>query len=111
MIENNKFAITFKTSADAESKLANEGIETTTTIVFQGWTDEDFKAAAAETVKIRQIQPRIRKGQAIGEEFIASRPGTKGATDPMAGLIAKAGSVDAAIELLMELKARRENRA
>jgi hypothetical protein len=111
MMENNRYAITFKTSDDNEAKLAGEAIETTTTIIFKDWTDEDFKAAAAETVKIRQIQPRLRKGIAIGDEFVASRPGTKGASDPMASLIAKAGSVDAAIEMLEELRRRKAERA
>lgn len=78
-MENNRFAITFRTSLDEDSKKSGDSTLTTTTIVFDGWTDEDFKAAAAETVKIRQLQPRIRKGQAIGLEFKASRPGTKGA--------------------------------
>ena len=99
--------MTFKTSSDEEAKLAKESVETTTTIVFKDWTDDDFKASAAETVKIRQIQPRIRKGQPIGDEFIASRPGTKGAIDPMAALIGKAGSVEAAIEMLQEVARRK----
>lgn len=75
----NRYTITFKTSMDEDSKKSGESTVTTTTIVFDGWTDEDFKAAAAETVKIRQIQPRLRKGQDVGIEFKASRPGTRGA--------------------------------
>ena len=78
-MENNKYVLTFKTSVDEDSKKSGESITTTTTIIFDGWTDEDFKAAAAETVKIRQIQPRLRKGQDVGLEFKASRPGTRGA--------------------------------
>lgn len=78
-MENNRYTLTFKTSLDEDSKKAGDSVDTTTTIIFDGWTDEDYKAAAAETVKIRQIQPRIRKGQSIGLEFKASRPGTKGA--------------------------------
>lgn len=78
-MENNRYTLTFKTSMDEDSKKSGESTVTTTTIVFDGWTAEDFRAAAAETVKIRQIQPRIRKGQDIGPEFRASRPGTKGA--------------------------------
>jgi hypothetical protein len=110
-MENNRFAITFKTSDDLEAKVSGESRETTTTIIFTGWTDEDFKAAAAETVKIRQIQPRLRKGQDIGDEFVASRPGTKGASDPVASLVAKAGSIEAAIEMLEELNRRKAARA
>ena len=110
-MENNKFAITFKTSASEEDKAEGNSVDTTTTIVFDNWTDEDFKAAAAETVKIRQIQPRIRKGEPIGDEYIASRPGTRSAVDPMAALIAKAGSVDMAIEMLQELARRKGLRA
>ena len=76
-MENNRYLITFKTSASQDDKDAGDTTVTTTTIVFAGWTDEDFKVAAAETVKIRQIQPKIRLGKAIGPEFIASRPGTR----------------------------------
>jgi hypothetical protein len=104
---NDRFTITFKTSADAESKLANEAIDTTTTIIFTGWSEEDLKAAAAETVKIRQIQPRIRKGETIGTEFIASRPGTRAAVDPMSAMIGKFGSVEAAIQALQEISRRK----
>ena len=106
-MENNRYTITFKTSADEESKLAKDSVETTTTIVFKDWSDEDFKTAAAETVKIRQIQPRLRKGETIGNEYIASRPCTRAAVDPLSAMVGKYGSVEAAIEALQEISRRK----
>lgn len=111
-MENNRFLIQFKTSANEEDKLAGESIDTTTTIVFKDWTDVDYKTAAAETVKIRQIQPRLRKGERIGSEYIASRPGTRGAIDVEAAYQAKFNSMDEAaqdaeIKRLTEIRRRR----
>lgn len=76
-MNNERYNITFKVSDDADSKLAGDSRVISTTIIFQGWTDDDYKIAAGETVKIRQMQPRLRKGKSIGNEFIASRPGTR----------------------------------
>jgi hypothetical protein len=106
---NDRYNITFNVSDDAEAKLAGDSRQVTTTIIFQGWTDEDFKVAAGETVKIRQIQARLRKGKSVGTEFIASRPGTRAAQgDVIDNLQAaiKAGTVDrdkaiAALEALL----------
>jgi hypothetical protein len=106
-MQNDRFTLTFKTSANEEDKLAGESIDTTTTIIFKDWTDEDFKTAAAETVKIRQIQPRLRKGEKVGAEFTASRPGTRSAVDPLNAMVGKYGSVEAAIEALQEISRRK----
>ena len=106
-MENIRYTISFKTSASGEAKLEGDSVDTTTTIVFTGWTDEDFKSAAAETVKIRQIQPRIRKGEAVGSEYTASRPGTRSTVDPLNAMVGKYGSVEAAIEALQEISRRK----
>ena len=78
-MDNNdwRFEITFKTSADAEAKANKESVENTTVVVFKDWVLADLLEYAATTVKINQIQPKIRNGEAIGAEFVASRPGTK----------------------------------
>ena len=80
-MENNanemKYVLTFKTAENEEEKKAGNQTETTTTIDFSGWTTADLMAYAAETVKIRQIQPKIRKGEAIPAVFIPNKPGTK----------------------------------
>jgi hypothetical protein len=113
-MENDKYTLTFKTSASQDDKDNGDTVTTTTTIQFLGWTDEDFKAAAAETVKIRQIQVRIRAGKAIGPTFIASRPGHKAPQqDPVEATIAgvTSGAISGAKldELLAALEARRRN--
>jgi len=77
-METRKLAVSFKTSADADDKKAGDSINTETTILFKDWTDADFEVASARTVIIGQIQPKLRKGDRIGKEFIASRPGTRG---------------------------------
>lgn len=96
-MENERITITYKTSEDLESKMAGDGKLYTTTIIFKDWTDLDYKVAAAETVKIRQMQPRIRKGQVIGSEFVAARPGTRGSVqiDAHAALVKGFGEVKA----------------
>lgn len=78
-MDNNdwRFEITFKTSADAEAKANKESVENTTVVVFKDWVLADLLEYAATTVKINQIQPKIRNGEVIGAEFVASRPGTK----------------------------------
>ena len=72
-----KHEITFSTSTDAEAKANKESVKSTTTIIFKDWNLADLIEYAATTVKINQIQPKIRLGEVIGSEFIASRPGTK----------------------------------
>ena len=78
MEETKKITVSFKTSADADSKKSGDGVDTTTTIVFKDWTEADFMAAAAKNVIINQLQPKIRKGERVEREVNASRPGTKG---------------------------------
>lgn len=80
MNTDRRLTISFKTSADADSKKNHESVDTTTTVIFKDWTEADFDIAAVSNVKINQIQPKIRNGERIGREFIAARPGTKGIT-------------------------------
>ena len=72
-----RYEVTFSTSTDAEAKEAGESVKTTTTIVYKDWTLQDFMEAAASRVVINQMQPRIRRGETIGAEWQASKPGTK----------------------------------
>ena len=72
-----RYEVTFSTSTDAEAKEAGESVKTTTTIVYKDWTLQDFMEAAASRVVINQMQPRIRRGETIGAEWEASKPGTK----------------------------------
>lgn len=110
--------IEFSTSTDAEAKALGESIKSTTVVVFQDWTLEDLLEYAATTVKINQIQPKLRKGEVIGAEFIASRPGTKPAKAEMTPLkrlinaigveraekaVNKYGSAEKAIEAMKAL--------
>ena len=74
---NLRYEVKFSTSTDAEAKEAGESVKTTTTIVYKDWTLQDFMEAAASRVVINQMQPRIRKGETIGAEYEASKPGTK----------------------------------
>lgn len=74
---NLRYEVTFSTSTDAEAKEAGESVKTTTTIVYKDWTLQDFMEAAASRVVINQMQPRIRRGETIGAEYEAAKPGTK----------------------------------
>jgi hypothetical protein len=98
---DDRYYITFKVSDNEEAKAANDTRTISTIIHFKDWTDEDFKASAAETVKIRQIQSRLRTGKSVGEVFVASRPGTRAQQDPveLTVSLAKAGKLD--IDALM----------
>ena len=110
--------ITFSTSTDAEAKANKESTKSTTVVVFKDWQLVDLLEYAATTVKINQIQPKIRNGETIGAEFVASRPGTKPAKaelTPMKRLINaigveraekavnKYGSAEKAIEAMKAL--------
>jgi hypothetical protein len=111
IMENDKYTLTFKTSASQDDKDAGDTTTTTTTIQFLGWNDEDFKAAAAETVKVRQIQVRIRNGKKIGPTFIASRPGHKAPQqDPVEATIAGVENGSISDEQLAKLIAAMEAR-
>jgi len=103
-----RISLTYTTSADEESKAAKDSVTKTTTIIFKDWTQIDFNIYAAETVKIRQIQPKIRKGEAIGNEYIASRPGTRAVVDVEASYKADFDSCDEATQLakIKELEER-----
>jgi hypothetical protein len=94
-----RIVLTYTTSADEESKAAKDSVTKTTTIIFKDWTQTDFNIYAAETVKVRQIQPKIRKGDAVGSEYIASRPGTRAVVDIEASYNAEFDSCDEATQL------------
>ena len=77
-IPEQRITIEFTTSEDAEARAAKDSVTKTVTIVFRDWTLQDFVLASTDRVKIHQMQPRLRKGQDIGKEWIATKPGTKG---------------------------------
>lgn len=77
-MESKRLQVSFKASADEDARKDGDTMEYETTIIFEGWTDQDFMIAAARPVIIGQLQPRARKGKDIPSEYVASRPGTKG---------------------------------
>ena len=78
LMTGEKVAITFNTSSDEYERKAGNAVQKTVTIDFSNCTLEDILVFAAETVKIRQIQTRIRTNKAVGDTFVASRPSRAG---------------------------------
>ena len=87
--------------------MEHDAVTTVLSIDFNTLTVEDVYEIAAAAAVIKW-QNNIRKADAIPAEatYIVPKPGTRSAADPMQSLIAKAGSVEAAIEMLQE-RARR----
>lgn len=77
-MESRRITVTFSTSADADAKKNKESVNSTTTIIFKNWTDNDFDMAAASRVIIHNLQPLGRAGKVIPKEYEAPRPGFKG---------------------------------
>lgn len=76
--------ITFVTSPDGEAKAAGESIERTVTLDWSDCSLEEVLVFAAETVKIRQLQTRIRKDpNSVGDTFKVVRPGVRATQAPM----------------------------
>lgn len=84
LAEGLQVIVTYKTADDEESRKAGDQVEHTTTIDFGKCTLEEVAVFAAETVKIRQLQTRLRNGKVIPDVWEASRPGARGS-----GLISK----------------------
>ena len=72
-----RIAVEYSTSVDEDARQAGESTTRTTTILFKEWTLMDLAIFAAETVKIRQLQTRIRKGEKIPDEYEATKPGVR----------------------------------
>lgn len=106
LLSGEKLGITFNTSTDEDARKNNEAVQRTVTIDFSNCTLEDVLVFAAETIKIRQIQTRIRSGKAVGATFVASRPSRAGVAvaDPMK--LAASMTPEQKVELLALLQAQ-----
>ncbi len=104
LLKGRKTSVTFNTSTDQEARDAGEHVTKTVSIDWSGCTLEDVLVFAAETVKIRQVQTRIRNGKAVGDTFVASRPGTKAATTPDIKTLLQTSSPEQKAELLALLQ-------
>jgi hypothetical protein len=112
LLQGRKTSVTFNTSTDQEARDAGEHTTKTVCIEWDNCSLEDVLTFAAETVKIRQIQTRIRNGKAVSASFRASRPGTKSVTLPdIATLLANASPEQRAeyIEMLQALRDKQDN--
>ena len=81
-----------------------DAVETTLTIDFDGLSNEEIAEVAAQAAVVK-YQSNIRKAKTIPtvDTYKVPRPGTRSVAATPEALIARYGSVDAAIEALRKL--------